>query len=167
MKDKGTKTCHSSKEVIDYLHSSMEKLLTPKEIKKVITEYGSTRNISYDPKYFTHNMPEFITLLEAQLAKEVCPYLSEEYCPECDRMIWIQTQSTNTSRRITMAEKLKTLEDIIGERFTHRLIKAEAIKWVKFWTEQWRKEGNYGDDNYDPCSLCFKHFFNITSEDLK
>ena len=35
-----------------------------KEIKKLITEYGLSRNISYDPKYFTHNMPEFRKIAE-------------------------------------------------------------------------------------------------------
>ena len=46
-------------------------------------------------------------------------------------------------------------------------LQEEAKKWIKYLTEQWRKEGNYGDDNYDPVSLAFIHFFNITEEDLK
>jgi len=35
-----------------------------KDIIKLITEYGLTRNVSYDPKYFTHNMPEFSKIAE-------------------------------------------------------------------------------------------------------
>ena len=34
------------------------------EIRKLITEYGAIRNISYDQKYFTHNMPEFLKVAE-------------------------------------------------------------------------------------------------------
>lgn len=70
---------------------------------------------------------------------------------------------------------LKTLKDLleydehgvlVNQEFYIKL-RQEAIKWIKAWTVQWRKEGNYGQDNYDPCSLCFKHFFNITDEELK
>ncbi len=63
---------------INYLEGYLERreskpdegrLLTRKDIRKVIIEYGLTRNISYDPKYFTHNMPEFMHLIKAQDAE--------------------------------------------------------------------------------------------------
>jgi len=66
--------------------------------------------------------------------------------------------------------ELKTLKKIFEKskykEIIERELKAEAIKWVKYWTKQWREEGNYGDDNYDPCSSCFIHFFNLTEEEL-
>jgi len=52
--------------------------LTPREIKELITEYGLTRNVSYDKAYFTHNMPEFIAVMNATIAKCLSLLNSEE-----------------------------------------------------------------------------------------
>ena len=54
--------------------------------------------------------------------------------------------------------KLKTLKDIIGNEFIREGIKQEAIKWVKYWL---RKEPQNDAINE------FKHFHNITEDDLK
>ena len=35
-----------------------------KDIKKAIKKHGAERNVSYDDKYFTHNMPEFMCIAE-------------------------------------------------------------------------------------------------------
>ena len=57
---------------------------------------------------------------------------------------------------------LKTLEDIpIPNRtFTRRILKAEAVKWVKRWQKQsWTI-------NPEPAEA-FVDFFNLTEEDFK
>ena len=43
--------------------------LNNEEIKKAIKEFGFERTISYGKDYFTHNMPEFLRIAQAQLDK--------------------------------------------------------------------------------------------------
>lgn len=72
--------------------------------------------------------------------------------------------------------KLKTLKDLVPYARVDNLndenllllvnakdLKAEAIKWVKELEERGRKK--YGKDFF-PMNV-WKHFFNITEEDLK
>ena len=54
--------------------------------------------------------------------------------------------------------KLKTLKDIHMEEYMRLIIKAEAIKWVK-----WLRTRRMGWGK----SSVFMDFFNITEEDLK
>ena len=40
------------------------RIMEAEEIKKAIKEHGMGKNVSYDDKYFTHNMPEFMCIAE-------------------------------------------------------------------------------------------------------
>jgi len=59
-------------------------------------------------------------------------------------------------------KELKTLNDIEMSTATRYRIKAEAIKWVKYYD-------NIFDSDPDPAFVTrlLKMFFNITEEDLK
>lgn len=53
--------------------------------------------------------------------------------------------------------KLKTLKDLMFSDYIVRKLKAEAVKWVKFYQKMKRFDKE----------IAFRHFFNITEEDLK
>jgi len=62
--------------------------------------------------------------------------------------------------------ELRTLKDLRLYDYSdgcrcEELIKAEAVKWIK----EYEKKNNYAD--YGIVIETFKHFFNITEEDLK
>ena len=70
-----------------------------KEIKKAIKEHGRGKNVSYDDKYFTHNMPEFMCIAEISFSagekqgiqkgrSEVVKWIKENNASS-DEMNWI------------------------------------------------------------------------------
>ena len=74
-------------------------------------------------------------------------------------------------------EELKTLKEIFEKSkykdIIERELKAEAVKWVKEWKKQ-IKESNINVELSDEQKAGyifgitnFKHFFNLTEEDLK
>ncbi|KKN59805.1 hypothetical protein LCGC14_0538030 [marine sediment metagenome] len=65
--------------------------------------------------------------------------------------------------------KLKTLKDIPLNLTGHEDVRKEAIKWVKEWEKNDEIDDGLGNTEYsfETASLIFKHFFNITEEDLK
>lgn len=60
--------------------------------------------------------------------------------------------------------KLKTLEDLEIFKTYKKLLKEEAIKWVKHWQKE--KEMTKKVVKFASMQVAFLDFFNITEEDL-
>ena len=77
--------------------------------------------------------------------------------------------------RMTHAKELRTLKDIdfedeldaghlIENKAIYKILKAEAVKWVKELEKRWQIKPS----NVEPFQIeWIKHFFNITEEDLQ
>ena len=71
--------------------------------------------------------------------------------------------------------ELKTLKNLklASDKYTKKKLKAEAIKWVKEWEKQIKESEinveltNEQKAGYEFRINNFKHFFNLTEEDLK